>query len=206
MGEQLEWRGVTDYDRRLDLGLQSAPRSTNIQGNRRKIKHMMASRNVWKGKAHSSPRDPASRSSWSPVPNPIYHLSYHPGDLQDPQAFLHCSRTASSRYSVPAGPSRGAWHFLLLVSNMGQFSELTLVRRQTTKVWLPTPGASDIQHHWHYSLFINQPLSWTDTIMTQWSRVPHVHYCLSGEGEPTSAKHHFSWKTLENSLILKDGF
>jgi len=46
MEEQLERRGATDYDRRLDLGLQSAPRSTNIQGNRRKMKHMMVSRNV----------------------------------------------------------------------------------------------------------------------------------------------------------------
>jgi len=26
---------------------------------------------------------------------------------------------------------------------MGQFPELTLVHRQTTKVWLPTPGAGD---------------------------------------------------------------
>src|SRR5712671_6191369 len=79
-----------------------------------------------------------------PSPNKIEPLSYCPGDLQDPRTFPRCSRAASSRYSVPTGPSRGARHFLLLVSNMGQFSELTPVHRQTTEVWLPTPGASDI--------------------------------------------------------------
>src|SRR5712671_3247205 len=78
-----------------------------------------------------------------PSPNKIEPLSYRLGDLRDPWTFPRCSRVASSRYSVLAGPSRGAWHFLLLVSNMGWFSELTLVHRQTTEVWLPTPGASD---------------------------------------------------------------
>src|SRR5712675_2018562 len=104
---------------------------------------------------------PSKEETYSrdPSPNKIEPLSYCLGDLRDPRTFPRCSRAASSRYSVPTGPSRGAWHFLLLVSNMGQFSELTLVCRQTTEVWLPTPGASDIQHHWHYSLFINQPSS-----------------------------------------------
>src|SRR5712675_2053267 len=84
-----------------------------------------------------------------PSPNKIEPLSYHPGDLRDPRTFPRCSRVASSRYSVPAGPSRGAWHFLLLVSNMGQFPELTPVRRQTTEAWLPTPGASDTWCHFY---------------------------------------------------------
>src|SRR5882757_6683889 len=70
-------------------------------------------------------------------------LSYHPGDLRDPRTFPCCSRAASLRYSVPAGPSRGVQHFLLLVSNMGRFPELTPVCRQTTEAWLPTPGAGD---------------------------------------------------------------
>jgi len=53
------------------------------------------------------------------------------------------------RYSVPTGPSRGAWHFLLLVSNVGQFPKLTLVHRQATEAWLPTPGAGDTNTHLH---------------------------------------------------------
>jgi len=63
---------------------------------------------------------------------------------------------ASSRYSVPAGPSRGARHFLLLVSNMGQFPELTLVHRQTTEAWLPTPGAGDTISNTFYSVWVNR--------------------------------------------------
>src|SRR5882672_9214638 len=78
-----------------------------------------------------------------PSPNKIEPLSYCLGDLRDPRTFPHCSRAASSRYSVPTGPSRGARHFLLLVSNMGRFPELTPVRRQTTEAWLPTLGAGD---------------------------------------------------------------
>src|SRR5712672_602798 len=58
--------------------------------------------------------------------------------------FPCCSRPTSPRYSVLAGFPGCAWHFLLLVQNMGWFPELTPVRRQTTEVWLPTPGASDI--------------------------------------------------------------
>src|SRR5712672_4198679 len=81
--------------------------------------------------------------SRDPSHSEIESLSYRLGDLRDPRTFPHCSRAASSRYSVPAGPSRGARHFLLLVSNMGQFPELTLVHRQTTEAWLPTPGAGD---------------------------------------------------------------
>ena len=78
-----------------------------------------------------------------PSPNKIEPLSHRLGDLRDPRTFPRCSRAASSRYSVPAGPSRDARHFLLLVSNMGQFPELTPVRRQTTEAWLPTLGAGD---------------------------------------------------------------
>jgi len=81
-----------------------------------------------------------------PSHSEIEPLSYHLGNLQDPRTFPYCSRVASSRYSVPAGPSRGAQHFLLLVSNMGWFPELTPVHRQTTEVWLPTLGASDRLH------------------------------------------------------------
>jgi len=43
-------------------------------------------------------------------------------------------------------PCRVPWTrtaFLLLVSNMGRFPELTPVCRQTTEAWLPTLGASD---------------------------------------------------------------
>ena len=50
---------------------------------------------VQKRKVHSSSRDLASRSFWSLVPDPIQHLSYHLGDLQDPQAFPRCSRVIS---------------------------------------------------------------------------------------------------------------
>jgi len=94
----------------------------------------------------------------------IEPLSYRPGDLRDPWTFPCCSRVASSRYSVPAGPSRGVQHFLLLVSNMGWFPELTLVRRQTTEVWLPTPGAGDI----------TLSLEWTPTSTRGWDPVGRV--------------------------------
>src|SRR5882672_776029 len=78
-----------------------------------------------------------------PSPNKIEPLSYRPGDLRDPRTFPRCSRVASSRYSVPTGPSRGAQHFLLLVSNMGQFPELTPVRSQAIESWLSTLEAGD---------------------------------------------------------------
>src|SRR5712672_2181442 len=80
-----------------------------------------------------------------PSPNKIEPLSYCLGDLQDPQAFPCCSRAASSRYSVLAGPSGGVWYFLLLVSTMGRFPKRILVCRQTRQGWLPTPGAGDIK-------------------------------------------------------------
>src|SRR5712672_3388003 len=94
---------------------------------------------------HDGIKKPSKEETYSRDPSPykIEPLSYRPGDLRDPRTFPHCSRAASSRYSVPAGPSRGARHFLLLVSNMGQFPKLTPVHRQTTEAWLPTPGASD---------------------------------------------------------------
>src|SRR5712672_3340875 len=65
--------------------------------------------------------------SQDPSPDKLEFLSCCPGNLRDSQTFPCCSRVASSRYSVPAGPFRGAWHFLLLVSNMGRFPELTPV-------------------------------------------------------------------------------
>ena len=77
-------------------------------------------------------------------PNKIEPLSYCPGDLRDLWTFPHCSRPMSSRYSVLAGFPGYIRHFLLLVWNMGQFPELTLVHRQTTEVWLSTPGAGEI--------------------------------------------------------------
>src|SRR5712672_1687580 len=83
-----------------------------------------------------------------PSPHKIEPLSYCPDDLRDPRTFPHCSRPTSSRYSVLAGFPGHARHFLLLVSNMGRFPELTPVRRQTTEAWLPTPGASDIWNQW----------------------------------------------------------
>ena len=87
-------------------------------------------------------------------PYKIEPLSYRPGDLRDPRTFPRCSRPTSSRYSVLAGFPGRARHFLLLVLNMGQFPELTLVCRQTTEVWLPTPGAGDIGPSWtHLHLF-----------------------------------------------------
>src|SRR5712675_562787 len=79
-----------------------------------------------------------------PSPNKIEDLSYCPGDLRDPRTFPRCSRPTSPRYSVLAGFPGCAQHFLLLISDMGWFPELTLVRRQTTEAWLPIPGASDI--------------------------------------------------------------
>src|SRR5712671_649446 len=89
---------------------------------------------------------PSKEETYSRDPSPykIEPLSYRPGDLRDPQTFPCCSRPMSSRYSVLAGFPGCVWHFLLLVSNMGWFPEHTLVRRQTTEAWLPTPGAGDI--------------------------------------------------------------
>src|SRR5712671_4371345 len=78
-----------------------------------------------------------------PSPHKIEPLSYCPDDLRDPRTFPHCSRPTSSRYSVLAGFPGHARHFLLLVSNMGRFPELTPVCRQTTEAWLSTPGAGD---------------------------------------------------------------
>src|SRR5712671_7379957 len=88
---------------------------------------------------------PSKEETYSRDPSPykIEPLSYRPGDLQDPWTFPCCSRPTSSRYSVLAGFPGRAQHFLLLVSNMGRFPELTLVHRQTTEAWLPTPGAGD---------------------------------------------------------------
>src|SRR5712671_4672027 len=70
-------------------------------------------------------------------------LSYRPGDLRDPWTFPHCFRATSSRYSVPAGSSRCARYFLLLVTNMGRFPELTPVRSQAIELRLTTLEAGD---------------------------------------------------------------
>src|SRR5712672_873864 len=84
--------------------------------------------------------------SRDPSHSEIESLSYRLGDLRDPRTFPHCSRVASSRYSVPAGPSRGARHFLLLVSNMGWFPELTPVCSQAIESWLSTLEAGDTNY------------------------------------------------------------
>src|SRR5882672_9091511 len=79
-----------------------------------------------------------------PSPNKIELLSYRPGDLRDPRTFPRCSRATSSRYSVPAGPSRYARYFLLLITNMGRFPELTPVHSQAIELRLPTQKAGNI--------------------------------------------------------------
>src|SRR5712672_21613 len=86
-------------------------------------------------------------------------LSYRLGDLRDPRTFPRCSRATSSRYSVPAGSSRCARYFLLLVTNMGQFPELTPVRSQAIKLWLTTLEAGDI----------TLSLEWTSASTAGWS-------------------------------------
>src|SRR5712672_3789080 len=73
-------------------------------------------------------------------------LSYRPGDLRDPRTFPRCSRATSSRYSVPAGSSRCTRCFLLLVTNLGRFPELTPVRSQVIELWLATLEAGDSIH------------------------------------------------------------
>jgi len=55
-----------------------------------------------------------------PVPTDRAFILSPGADLRDPPDFPHAApEWHPSRYSVPAGPSRGAQHFLLLVSNMG---------------------------------------------------------------------------------------
>jgi len=71
----------------------------------------------------------------------LYHIALD--DLPDLQAFPWASKTG-----VPDTPSilafqRCTQYFLLLVPNVGQFSELTPVCRQARQGWLPTLGASD---------------------------------------------------------------
>src|SRR5712671_214494 len=106
--------------------------------------------------------------SRDPSHSEIESLSYRPGDLQDPRTFPHCSRAASSRYSVPASPSRGVRHFLLLVSNMGRFSELTLVCRQTTESWLPTPGAGDKNEQLVFCMGAGKPVVLGSQVLWVW--------------------------------------
>src|SRR5712675_1140015 len=88
---------------------------------------------------------PSKEETYSRDPSPykIEPLSYHLGDLRDPQTFPRCSRPTSSRYSVLAGFPGCARHFLFLVSNMGQFPELTPVRSQAIESWLSTLEAGD---------------------------------------------------------------
>ena len=102
-----------------------------------------------------------------PSPHKIEPLSYRPDDLRDPRTFPRCSRPTSSRYSVLVGFPGRARHFLLLVSNMGRFPELTPVRRQTTEAWLPTLGAGDI----------TLSLEWmpTSTRRGDWARKARLH-------------------------------
>src|SRR5712672_2391208 len=78
-------------------------------------------------------------------PNKIEALSYRPGDLQDPRTFPCCSRPTSPRYSVLAGFPGCAQHFLLLVTNMGRFPELTTVHSQAIELRLATLEAGDTE-------------------------------------------------------------
>jgi len=115
---------------------------------------------------HDGIKKPSKEETYSRDPSPykIEPLSYRPGDLRDPRTFPCCSRAASSRYSVPAGPSRGAWHFLLLVSNMGWFPELTPVCSQAIESWLSTLEAGDI----------TLSLEWTPTSTRGWDPAGRV--------------------------------
>src|SRR5712672_3670548 len=99
-----------------------------------------------------------------PSPNKIEPLSYRPGDLRDPRTFPRCSRPTSPRYSVLAGFPGRAQHFLLLVTNMGQFPELTPVRSQAIELQLTTLEAGDI----------TLSLEWTPTSTRGWGPAGRV--------------------------------
>src|SRR5712671_1692731 len=119
---------------------------------------------------------PSKEETYSrdPSPNKIEPLSYRPGDLRDPRTFPRCSRPTSSRYSVLAGFPGCAQHFLLLVSNMGWFPELTLVRRQTTEAWLPTPGAGDTKSGLRPNFLRRSLLIYYRDVHKGWSMTRHI--------------------------------
>src|SRR5712671_6134556 len=109
---------------------------------------------------------PSKEETYSRDPSPykIEPLSYCLGNLRDPRTFPCCSRPTSSRYSVLAGFPGRVRHFLLLVSNMGQFPELTPVCSQAIESWLSTLDAGDI----------TLLLEWMPTSTRRWSPVGRV--------------------------------
>ena len=165
-------------DRRLDLGLQDAPRSTICTRDQLKAQKGRTVR--WHQESVHKQRHTAVPMIWLTDPPDLrslirtgtYLICWAISEI--PRLSHATPEQHSSRYSVHAGTLQSASGiFCILVSNMGQFPELTPVCSQAIRLQLTTLEAGDI----------TLLLEWTPTSTRELRRKKGGWSCPKGGNE-----------------------